>query len=39
VPKDILHLLAKGFYVVFTKAVFQRIAKQENTKDFLRILR
>jgi len=38
-PKVILHLRANDFYVAFTKVVFQQIARQENTKDFLGIIR
>jgi len=38
-PKDILHLLLKDFYADFIKAAFQQIARPENTKDFLGIIR
>jgi len=37
--RDILHLLLKDFYVDFTKVAFQQIARPENTKDFLGIIR
>jgi len=38
-PKDILHLLLNDFFVDFIKVAFQQIARPENTKDFLGIIR
>jgi hypothetical protein len=37
--RDILHLLLKDFYVDFMVAHKVWIVKQENTKDFLKIIR
>jgi len=37
--KDILHLPANDFFVDFIRVAFQQIARPENTKDFLEIIR